>query len=560
MIFCFFLVILVFNVELSVVKITQRAFTFMKFKVLIFFFVFFHFELPAQTNIDSLLKVYSGLPNDTASVNKIVKAGKNLMGSDIKAANGIFKMAEQRALKTNDERLLAKVYILVGQSYIRLSEAKMASTYYVKAKAIAEKLNDSKLLGGIHLDLGGMYLQSKESKSALYNYNKALTFCEKDDFDQKGSILGNIGMIYYYLSKEKNETVPDKNLVLKAISYSKQAFDIAKNKLNSERKIVNQGNLLSQEYMDLGKLDSASFYMSESENALLAKPNPILSTSFYFGKGMLLQKQEKFKEAIVAFKESVKYAKIVGMSNMQYESFLAMAYAYQDIKDYKMASEYFDKHIILKDSILNQENFAIAADLQNKYESQKKENEILKLNAENAQKANLNKILFGSLAALLLVAILSYFSFQNRQKLQQLKISELEKDKQLLAAESMIKGQEAERNRIAKDLHDGLGGMLSGVKMSFSNMKENLIMSAENVGRFENSIAQLDTSISELRKIAHNLMPEALVRFGLKEAINDFVIPKCKQAMCKLCLNKWAKTESLKILQIPMCIVLYKNS
>jgi signal transduction histidine kinase len=91
-----------------------------------------------------------------------------------------------------------------------------------------------------------------------------------------------------------------------------------------------------------------------------------------------------------------------------------------------------------------------------------------------------------------------------------------------LSVNAMLKGQEEERNRIAKDLHDGLGGMLSGVKMSFTNMKENLIMSAENVGVFEQSISQLDSTISELRKIAHNLMPEALVKFGLNDAIKDF--------------------------------------
>ena len=86
----------------------------------------------------------------------------------------------------------------------------------------------------------------------------------------------------------------------------------------------------------------------------------------------------------------------------------------------------------------------------------------------------------------------------------------------------MLKGQEEERSRLAKDLHDGLGGMLSGVKLSFVNMKENLIMDAESVTSFEKSILQLDNTIAELRKVAHNLMPEALVKFGLKNAILDF--------------------------------------
>ena len=64
--------------------------------------------------------------------------------------------------------------------------------------------------------------------------------------------------------------------------------------------------------------------------------------------------------------------------------------------------------------------------------------------------------------------------------------------------------------------------MLSGVKLSFVNLKEKLILPAEYQVNFERSINQLDNTISELRKIAHNLMPEVLVNFGLEEALRDF--------------------------------------
>jgi signal transduction histidine kinase len=78
----------------------------------------------------------------------------------------------------------------------------------------------------------------------------------------------------------------------------------------------------------------------------------------------------------------------------------------------------------------------------------------------------------------------------------------------------VLKGEEQERTRIAKDLHDGLGGMLSGIKYSFNNMKGNLIMTPENSRAFERSMDMLDSSIKEMRRVAHNMMPR-LVRFGL---------------------------------------------
>jgi len=88
--------------------------------------------------------------------------------------------------------------------------------------------------------------------------------------------------------------------------------------------------------------------------------------------------------------------------------------------------------------------------------------------------------------------------------------------------ESIIQGQELERSRMAKDLHDGLGGMLSGIKLNLSSMKGNMIIQERDAQLFTKSISQLDNAIAEMRRVAHNMMPEALMRFGLKEALQDF--------------------------------------
>ena len=101
-------------------------------------------------------------------------------------------------------------------------------------------------------------------------------------------------------------------------------------------------------------------------------------------------------------------------------------------------------------------------------------------------------------------------------------VNQLEKEKQLAATEAVLKGEEKERTRLAKDLHDGLGGMLSGIKYSLNTMKGNLIMTPENHQAFERSMDMLDSSIKEMRRVAHNMMPEALVKFGLDTALRDF--------------------------------------
>jgi signal transduction histidine kinase len=92
----------------------------------------------------------------------------------------------------------------------------------------------------------------------------------------------------------------------------------------------------------------------------------------------------------------------------------------------------------------------------------------------------------------------------------------------LIAVQSVLKGQEEERSRLAKDLHDGVGGLLSGIKLSMSTMKGNVFLSEQNAQAFGNVIMQLDQSIAELRRVSHNMMPEALIKYGLKEALENY--------------------------------------
>lgn len=85
-----------------------------------------------------------------------------------------------------------------------------------------------------------------------------------------------------------------------------------------------------------------------------------------------------------------------------------------------------------------------------------------------------------------------------------------------------MQGEEQERSRLAKDLHDGLGGMLSGIKFSLQHTKGNVLLNDEGQAAFEKSIVMLDQSINEMRRVAHNMMPESLLKFGLSKALTDF--------------------------------------
>jgi signal transduction histidine kinase len=63
--------------------------------------------------------------------------------------------------------------------------------------------------------------------------------------------------------------------------------------------------------------------------------------------------------------------------------------------------------------------------------------------------------------------------------------------------------------------------MLSGIKLSFMHLKELIVKSKEDQQQFDRGLDMLDGSIMELRRVAHNLMPEALLKFGLNSSVND---------------------------------------
>ena len=253
-----------------------------------------------------------------------------------------------------------------------------------------------------------------------------------------------------------------------------------------------------------------------------------IADSYYFADNQ--QKAEAFALKAITIDEQNNFPR----EKRQLYNLLSLIYFKKN--DYKNAYIYTKKYITENIKINDEEHKKTVADLDKKYLTVQKEKEIIQLQKDKQiqtlslkQKSTLNYFLIASLSALMIVGFLVYRNASHRHRLakqqdelQQQRIRELEKDKQLVAVDSMLKGQEEERSRLAKDLHDGLGGLLSGVKFSLSNMKDNLVITPENMAVFERSLDMIDTSIKELRRVAHNMMPEMLTKFGLDEALKEY--------------------------------------
>ena len=214
--------------------------------------------------------------------------------------------------------------------------------------------------------------------------------------------------------------------------------------------------------------------------------------------------------------------------------------AYEANNDYKAALKYSKKYVSINDSILNQDRIVTLNNLTLKHQTTQKNKEIqlLELKNEAAKNRNIiqrNILYFVAVGfGLMLIALYYIIRFytqkikseniinDQKHKIDQQKIKELEDTMQIKNMQSMIVGQEKERERIAKDLHDSLGGLLSTAKLQFDQFKAEL-NNDEASYQYEKAANLLDSAVEEVRSISRNLQPGALSKLGLVPAINDLI-------------------------------------
>ncbi len=483
-------------------------------------------------NADSLASVLKNEKTDTNTLKKYLRLIDTLDSDFKESKKEISNWILVNSKNNLSQKIRSEAYIALGNLYAELNEYPNAIAYYDSASTLAKANTYLEIEANAQFALSKIYIYHLTPNDALKAVENAIQLCLQINNKKllAKSLFQKSFIIQYDYSKRNIDTGYKKIFELKEES-------IAISKSINDTNAVLRGYIgLAESYADNQEFDKAISYLKDGDNfkTIGIKGKSIIGYYFMFGKiyllkGIALKSSKDIKQSIPFFEKSLAYASQYNNLDWKANNAGWLSSANYKTGEFKIAFDYLKKKNAYQDTINELENTKAINDLKRKYDFQLKENEITKLTNQNLQKSNLNKILIGSAIGLLLLSFLGYLNFKNKQKvstqkqlLQKQQITQLEKDKQLLAVDAMLKGQEEERSRLAKDLHDGLGGMLSGVKLSFVNMKENMIMDAPSVQSFEASILQLDNTIAELRKVAHNLMPEALVKFGLKNAILDF--------------------------------------
>lgn len=507
----------------------------------------------AQTpaGIDSLLKRLAVAKDDSNKVKLLIGIVERYGERDLKHAKEYSRQALALSLKVDYQagvfesgKDLSNVFMAEGLNDSSLAVELVGLEYY-------KKVDRPLLLAYSFFNVAISYLKLGQYENAIRSIEESRTI-----FQRLGD-RRNEGYIYNLLQAVAN----DMHQYRKGIGYGLKAIENLQTDSDKEYLCFSHNNL-ALNYIFVQSYDSAKYHLEKAYELALANGVELVKTTYHINLALIALRQQNpdslYCHALHALAQARKNelheyesAALYGLSsyylskkdyintkryadsslqladiyNLRKEKQLLyplLSNYYFAIQNTKMGNYYAQQDELLRDSTLNESITRNTIDLEKKYETERKDVQIQLQQTELKQQSILTWFLVASAIGLSIILLLSYRNYRNRQKLHQTRIDELQKEKQLSAIEAVLKGEEQERTRLAKELHDGMGGMLSGIKYSFINMKETIDLTPEKVQAFDRNLDMLDTSIREMRRVAHNLMPEILVKYGLNTALKEF--------------------------------------
>jgi len=421
----------------------------------------------------------------------------------------IISPALELAKRENNEEWIAVLYMNTGMAYQTKDWYETALRYYMDAMPIFERIKNSEKIGLVYRYVGNIYSLINLPDKAIYYCEKALVLLiENPKYNVYA--LHDLAGVYNILQQyEKSNEYFEKALEL----------SIQQNNLYMMESVIFH---LANNALLVFDLDRAEMYAKK----MLEIYGNAEKLYLYHGYLLLLGKLEQLKGNFV---KSEKYVLQALEIAIEYDILEVKKLCYTFLSELSVAQHKFNDHIQyhkelekVEVAMANAVTQRASAEMAAKYETEKKE---LKITALEKEKQLMIWLIIAGGAALLLALATFCFLWRltiQKKQLAETRILQLEKEQQLIATQAVLDGETQERSRLARDLHDGLGSMLTGVKLNLMDMKNGVTLKYEEVERFNNAVTLLDESINEMRRVAHHLMPDSLSRFGLKPAVSDF--------------------------------------
>lgn len=495
-----------------------------------------------QQTIDSLINLLSTEKlSGKEQINIYGTLCRELKNSNIPMLLTYSEEGLQLAKKEHDKRMMAEFYKHSGDGYYLTGKVDAALIYLDKALELAVEIKDREYEAVILGSIGNLHNTQRNYNAAIECYKKAGDIFE--NMGKKESYLltltniagihvelGNYSQAKEYLEKAKQIAEETDNPQSKlhvyynlgniasrenrneeSIEYNLKCLEISRAIGHVQAEIMSLSALAYDYCKGTKEFDKAEKYALECLQKAETYGAPRVMTTAWGILSVVYLYQKRFKECETVSLKAWEADSTLSMDNINTLINLTSAYIY--LNDENNAIHYFKKCVELLMKHSDQEFKTAIADMEIKYETAKKELTIDKLEKEHTLYTWIIAI---SVMGVLLVLCLLYV----RQRLNRQKIKQLEQEKQLVASQAVIDGEAAERTRLARDLHDGLGGMLSVVKLNLKDMKGYSLIENTDVANFSKAVEMLDKSIAELRRVSHHIMPD--LSSGLKIPLEDF--------------------------------------
>jgi two-component system NarL family sensor kinase len=491
--------------------------------------VFIHFLfcvstlMAQQQKIDSLRAVISSSQPYQEKIKAYISFIENTWQKNADTAIDFANKALEQARTNGDSISVAELKRDIGIVHYFAGRYDKAAENYYESVSILEKIpgnnkDAKKKLALVYNEIAKLYRKTRDLDRSLQNYNKAMTiFQQLNDSSGVSMILNESGVVFEY-KEDYEEAIRRYEGSLKiaqalkdsvgigyalnfiaGVQTTQQKFGEAEKNLLKAleiRKNLKDSFSIALTYTDLGatlnaKGDyaKAADYLNASNRIAERMPYPELISNNYNELGSIAQKQGNYQKAL----------------------------------------EYFQKRIAIRDSLFSLEKTKQIEELNTKYQTVKNE-QIIEQQHNRIVRQN---FLFLGLAGLaLMIGLLSWSQYKRYKLRKETQLKTEIMKQQELATKAVIEAEEEERQRIARDLHDGVGQMMSAAKMNLSAFESEIKFNSEDQKRsFEKIIHLVDDSCKEVRHVSHNMMPNVLLKNNLASAIHDFIDKIDKKAL-----------------------------
>lgn len=513
-------------------------------------------SLLAQLNEDSLLLVANSTDNDSIKYEQFFRLVKAFKFYNLEKVETYADSIHALYKRTGNKKYLGISEYYLGFYYRKINQFEKAIQHSQISKQVSIDIDYPSMYAVAISQIAGIYEDQNQLVQALNINLEAVEFNKKakdhnaqsrlsTDYNNVGLVYGKMSkyekaLEYYRLSIQNSTPSDDKSYPIGNIAeiylelemwdsmkvYANQCYEINV-QLNEPRGIAYSEWLRASAAFAMKDFSLAESAGAEAIKIYQTYPEKVLMLDAYYILAKAQMEKGKFNEAIKNAELALNLA--TELDNYEFKSigYELLSGLYEKENKLKKALSYHKLFKVSEDSLSSRIETEQLNEITIKYESAQKNEQIATQKIELAKQEIQSNRLIGGIGLLTVLSVLYFIRLRNNEKIsqqekqiQKQKIIQLEKEKKILSMNRMLEGQESERKRIAQDLHDGLGGLLATIKVKFGIIQKE-IAALESLNVYQQTSSMIDDACTEVRKIAHNMMPDSLTKLGLVEAVRD---------------------------------------